>query len=83
MKRSDAIAYFGSRPIIADLLGITQTSITTWGENIPDFRAYQLHDLSGGELAFDGSFDKEQHKLAKKYHEKAVADAEWKAKGLK
>jgi len=45
MKTSDAIAKYGSKAALARALGIKAPSISTWGENVPPLRAYQLKEM--------------------------------------
>ncbi|MBW0298526.1 Cro/Cl family transcriptional regulator [Shewanella sp. LC6] len=50
MKTSDAVAYFKTKSNLAKQLGITHSSISQWGEEVPELRAFQLERLTGGEL---------------------------------
>lgn len=50
MKTSDAVKHYRSKVKLAELLGITPSAITQWGEDIPLLRQYQLQTLSGGVL---------------------------------
>ena len=45
MKTQDAINALGSAKALADVLGLTQSAISQWGENVPELRAYQLKEL--------------------------------------
>lgn len=44
MKKSEAIKKLGSAAAVARALNISQPSVSTWGEDIPELRAYQLRD---------------------------------------
>lgn len=45
MKTQDAIDRMGSAKALADLLGITPSAISQWGENVPETRIWQLRVL--------------------------------------
>jgi biotin operon repressor len=45
MKKRDAIAAFGSASDLARALGITRQSVSDWGEDIPELRAYQIREI--------------------------------------
>jgi len=46
MKTQDAIQLMGgSAKDLADLLGITPSAISQWGENLPEKRVWQLQVL--------------------------------------
>lgn len=42
MKTSQAITQAGSAAALAKMLGITQSAISQWGENVPQPRVWQL-----------------------------------------
>ncbi len=50
MKTVDAIAFFKNKNRLAKALGITRCSVSHWGENVPDLRAYQIEKLTNGKL---------------------------------
>lgn len=50
MKKSDVIKHFGSKSAVARALGITPSAVSTWPEKVPDLRAYQIEELTKGEL---------------------------------
>lgn len=51
MRTSDALAFFGgSKPALADALGIKVPSIYEWGEFPPPLRQIQIEHLTGGTL---------------------------------
>ncbi|MCS6232679.1 Cro/Cl family transcriptional regulator [Shewanella baltica] len=50
MKTSDAVAFFKTKSNLAKQLGITHSSISQWGQEVPELRAFQLERLTGGEL---------------------------------
>lgn len=45
MKKRDAIAAFGSASDLARTLGITRQSVSSWGEDVPELRAYQIREI--------------------------------------
>jgi transcriptional repressor of cell division inhibition gene dicB len=45
MKTQQAIKLAGSAKALADLLGITQSAISQWGESVPPSRVWQLKVL--------------------------------------
>lgn len=53
MKTNQAIKVFGSKYRIAQLLEIDKSAVTRWGDLVPELRARQLADLSGGKLTFN------------------------------
>ncbi|RCS70150.1 Cro/CI family transcriptional regulator [Vibrio casei] len=53
MHKSDVIAHFGGKSKTAKALGIAPSSITQWGEIIPESRAYQIEHITGGALSAD------------------------------
>ncbi len=50
MKKCDAVAYFGSQVKLANALGITKSSVSQWGEEVPELRAFQIERLTEGKL---------------------------------
>jgi len=72
MKTKQVIAYYNNIENIALVLGINQSAVYKWGDDVPDGRAYQLHDLSNGDLKFNGVFTAKQRRYAKKVHEHTV-----------
>ncbi|MER2492339.1 Cro/CI family transcriptional regulator [Catenovulum sediminis] len=53
MKKSDAIAYFGTQKKLADALGISQPAVAYWGEEVPQLQAYRLEKITNGKLKAD------------------------------
>lgn len=52
MKIQAAIDYFGSVENLASALGITRQAVYQWeGEEVPELRAFQLEELTDGELS--------------------------------
>ncbi|RXJ70762.1 Cro/Cl family transcriptional regulator [Veronia nyctiphanis] len=50
MNKSDAIKFFGNQTKLAEALGITNSSISQWGEHVPPLRAFQIERLTHGKL---------------------------------
>lgn len=42
MKTADAIYLAGNATMLADILGISPSAISQWGENLPEARVWQL-----------------------------------------
>lgn len=49
-KTPDAIAYAGNKSKLAELLGITRQSLTSWGPVLPQTSAQKLFILTKGEI---------------------------------
>lgn len=50
MKKSEVIAHFGGVVKTAKALGISKSSVSLWGDEIPEGRAYQIELMTGGKL---------------------------------
>ena len=51
MRLEEAMAYYGSKYRIAQVLGITRQALTAWGENVPPERAKVLaKDMQKGNV---------------------------------
>lgn len=54
MRKADAVAYFETQQKLADALGISQGSMSSWNpERIPLARALQVEKLTDGALRVD------------------------------
>lgn len=53
MKTEQAIEYAGSPKALADLLGITPSAISQWGDEVPPARQIQLEQITDGKLKAD------------------------------
>ncbi|HBW3346619.1 Cro/CI family transcriptional regulator [Klebsiella pneumoniae] len=53
MYKQDAIKFFGTKTAIAKTLGIAQSSVSVWGELVPEKNAMKLQIASGGALKYD------------------------------
>ncbi|MCH4294201.1 Cro/CI family transcriptional regulator [Shewanella sp. 3B26] len=50
MKKSAAIAHFGSESNLAKALGITRAAVNQWPDDVPRLRAFELEKLTEGKL---------------------------------
>ncbi|PKG37168.1 Cro/CI family transcriptional regulator [Psychromonas sp. Urea-02u-13] len=53
MKKADAIKYFKTVSKLAQAVGVTRMSVTQWGEEIPQRRAFEIERITNGELKAD------------------------------
>lgn len=61
MKKLEVIRHFGTQVKLAKILGISQASISNWGEVIPEKQALRLEKVTRGELKYDPSvYDKKR-----------------------
>ena len=58
MQTSDAIAHYGTQVRLAAVLGINQSSVSTWGEFPPPLRQLQIEAATHGELRAEPECDK-------------------------
>jgi len=45
MKKSKAIALFGSSSNLAKALGVWPSAVSQWGNEVPPLRAFQINEL--------------------------------------
>ena len=45
MRKSEVIAAFGTARNLAESLGITEQSVSQWGEDVPELRAFQIRQI--------------------------------------
>jgi DNA-binding transcriptional regulator YdaS (Cro superfamily) len=55
MKKSLAIKYFGGVVKLASVLAVSHSSVSQWGEIIPEKQALKLEKITSGELKYDPS----------------------------
>lgn len=77
MKTDKAIEHAGSPKALADLLGITPSAISQWGDEVPPGRQIQLERLTGGKLKADPDclqrlIDPKKHRRADEAERKAA-----------
>ena len=53
MKKSDAINHFKSASKLAKALGLTRMSVSKWGEDVPQRRAFEIERVTNGALKAD------------------------------
>lgn len=53
MKKADVLSHFGGVTKTANALGINKATVSCWGENVPQGRAYQIEVVTGGALKAD------------------------------
>lgn len=53
MKKADAISHFGTTVKLASALGIAQSAVSQWGDEIPKLRAYEIERITNGALKAD------------------------------
>ena len=59
MKKKDVIEYFGGVGKTAIVLGVLQSAVSQWGENVPQRRAFEIERITNGVLKAD--FTPSQH----------------------
>ncbi|GGZ31732.1 DNA-binding transcriptional regulator Cro [Shewanella chilikensis] len=64
MKTSMAIDHFETATALAKALGITKSSVSQWGEHVPQLRAYQLERITNGKLIADDSQNDSEQQAA-------------------
>ncbi|AEG11079.1 hypothetical protein Sbal183_2498 [Shewanella baltica OS183] len=50
MKTHVAVEYFNGKSKLARALGINPASVSQWGDEVPELRAYQIERLTDGAL---------------------------------
>jgi hypothetical protein len=50
MTKDQAIAFFGTQVLLAKALGMSQGSVSLWGEYPPELRQLQIEALTDGAL---------------------------------
>ncbi len=58
MTTDQAIKHFGTQVQLAQVLGITQSSISTWGKYPPALRQLQIEAATRGALRAERALDK-------------------------
>lgn len=53
MLKEEAIKFFGSKTKLAKAAGVSQASVSRWGEIIPERRAARLAEITEGALKYD------------------------------
>ncbi|MDI3359741.1 Cro/CI family transcriptional regulator [Lelliottia sp. V89_10] len=55
MKTEDVIKHFGKKSNVARALKIARSSVSGWGELVPERRAARIEKITGGALKYDSS----------------------------
>lgn len=50
MKTKEAISHFGTAIALAKSLGISKQSVSKWGEDVPQRRAFEIERITNGVL---------------------------------
>ncbi|MGI2021696.1 Cro/CI family transcriptional regulator [Shewanella glacialipiscicola] len=50
MKTTDAVEHFKGKSKLAKALGINPASVSQWGDDVPELRAFQIERLTAGKL---------------------------------
>lgn len=58
MTKTDATKHFGTQAKLAEALGMTQGSVSLWGQYPPPLRQLQIEALTGGELKAEPDCDR-------------------------
>ena len=53
MKKVDAVLHFGNTIKLAKALGIAQSAVSQWGDEIPMRRAFEIERITNGKLKAD------------------------------
>jgi transcriptional repressor of cell division inhibition gene dicB len=58
MTKEQAIQFFGTQMLLAKALGMSQGSVSLWGEYPPELRQLQIEALTDGALKAESDCDK-------------------------
>lgn len=53
MLKNDAVKFFGNKTKLAHAAGVKPSSVSVWGELVPEGKAMRLQIASGGVLKYD------------------------------
>lgn len=53
MLKSEAVSFFGNKTKLANAAGVKPSSVSVWGEFVPEGKAMRLQIASGGVLKYD------------------------------
>lgn len=53
MFKIDAVKFFGTKTRLAQAAGVKPSSVSVWGELVPEGKAMRLEIASGGILKYD------------------------------
>lgn len=55
MTKDEAISYFGSQRVLAQIIGVSQAAVSQW-KRVPRGVQFELHVKTGGKLSVDAEF---------------------------
>lgn len=58
MTKDQAVKHFGTQVLLAQALGMSQGSVSLWGEFPPELRQLQIEALTAGALKAEPDCDK-------------------------
>jgi len=58
MTKDQAVTEFGTQQALADALGLTQGSVSLWGDYPPPLRQLQIEALTAGRLRAEADCEK-------------------------
>lgn len=50
MKKKDVLDFFGGNSRTAEIIGVSPSVISRWGEDVPDGKSFQIYLLSDGRV---------------------------------
>lgn len=53
MKKADVVDFFDNQIKVAKSLNLTKSSVSQWGDLIPEKQAMRLERITGGQLKYD------------------------------
>ncbi len=53
MTMKEVLEHFKTQAKVAEALGISQASVSQWGDNVPRLRQFELQLLTKGKLKID------------------------------
>lgn len=62
MKKKDVLEHFETQVRLGKILGISQASISNWGDVIPEKQALRLEKLTDGALKYNPVYYRKRHK---------------------
>lgn len=66
MLKTDAVKFFGTKTKLATAAGVKPSSVSVWGDLVPEGKAMRLQIASGGVLKYDPlAYDKHKAKRLK------------------
>lgn len=66
MLKQEAIKFFGNKTKLAQAAGVKLSSVSVWGDLVPEGRAMRLQKASGGKLQYNPKTYDEYRKTKRK-----------------